>query len=55
MGFKELKEKAKNIKDNFLEKTAKTLSDSNFTISSKEELEGIIKRSSNTSFKDKET
>ena len=48
MGFKEFKEQ-------LLEKTAKSLSNSNFTISSVDELKGFIEKSGNTSIKNEKT
>ncbi len=66
MDFKALKEKAienaKKLKDKTVEFTDKTidaaakkLGESGFTLSSKKELEDFIKKSAETSFKDKET
>lgn len=66
MDFKSFKDKAikkaKQFKDKAIEIsyktvnfTAKKLSESGFTISTKEELEKFIKKSAKTNFKDKET
>lgn len=62
MDFKTIKEKALNIKEKASEQTqkaiaysAKKLTNSNFTIETKEGLEKIIKKSANTIFKNKET
>lgn len=62
MDFKKLKEKALELKNKASEKTneaidysAKKLSESKFTISKKEDLDKLIKKSKNTKFKNKET
>lgn len=55
MWFKELENKMFSITSNFIKSTAETLSNSNFTVNSKEELAVLIKKSSNKSFLDKET
>jgi hypothetical protein len=55
MDFKSLKEKALAKTKETIDLAAKKLSDSKFTISKKEELETIIKKSTTTSFKNKET
>lgn len=62
MDFKELKEKALKLKEKASEQTkkaidysAKKLTESNFTINKKEELDEIIKKSSTTSHKSNET
>jgi hypothetical protein len=62
MDFKELKEKALKLKEKASEQTqkaveysAKKLADSSYTITKKEELETAIKKSTTTTFKNKET
>ena len=62
MDFKELKEKALKLKEKASEQTkkaidygAKKLSESNFTINTKEQLDEIILKSKTTSFKNNET
>ncbi|MFC1797659.1 hypothetical protein ACFLY2_00155 [Patescibacteria group bacterium] len=62
MDFKELKEKALELKKKATEQTQKAidysaekLTNSNFTIDKKEELENLIKKSATTKFKNSET
>jgi hypothetical protein len=62
MDFKNLKEQALKLKKKVSEQTQKAvkysankLSDSNYTINKKEDLEKIIKKSATTIFKNKET
>jgi len=62
MNLEELKKKALEIKEKALEKTeeaidygAKKLTESKLTITTKEELDAIIKKSATTSFTNKET
>lgn len=55
MDFKELKEKAKTLKEKAINYWAKKISDSNYTINKKEELDILIKKSKTTTFKNSET
>ncbi len=52
MWFKELENKMFKFTEGFIKNTAKTLSSSSFTISSKDELKGFIQRSKNILFED---
>jgi hypothetical protein len=54
MDFKELKEKAKKLKEQAIDYSAKKITDSSFTLNKKEALEVIIKKSATTTFKNKE-
>ncbi len=55
MLFKDLEKKMFDFTDDLVKKTAQTLSTSNFTISTKEELSVLIKKSANKTYLNKET
>ena len=55
MDFKELKKKALEKTHQAIDYSAKKLTNSSLTINTKEELESIVKKSTTTKFKNKET
>lgn len=55
MNFKEMKEKALELKNKAIEYSSQKLASSNFTISTNEDLENFINKSENTKFTNKET